>query len=351
MKKIILFFALSVVTLSGVYAQSAYGQLKSMAGSASVPPASKAVCAYCKSQNPYVHNAGCPYASKSVAPGVASSKTTSTSGSAVAAVSSLTGSLMTSVLSSYLSSLPGKYERQMQMNAAAQKLYGVPGGEADGFVVAVGTDGYYSIWDDNSRRWVFEEPYASTITDMILYNAHAACIQRWLGHKWGVFDVTHGSAAKSYRKAIEVFKYDSVKCVARNAPIAVGLKKGKKYRWGLITKHDVLDSWSHTVKNEWDNFDILPTVLTNFAIGHKDDKCALFAQNGSMVVQPLYDAITPVFADGTHTYFFVCMNALWGLMNELGELLVPCEYEDIKYTEEGVAVRKNGEWTIVSSRE
>jgi hypothetical protein len=45
------------------------------------------------------------------------------------------------------------------------------------------------------------------------------------------------------------------------------------------------------------------------------------------------------------------MNALWGLMNELGELLIPCENEDIKYTEEGVVVRKGGEWIVVSPRD
>lgn len=352
MKRLFSFFVLSVVVISGSYAQSAYGQLKSMAGSASVPPASKGVCAACGTSNPYAHNPGCPYGAKSSASGI-TTPSSSSSTSTAAAVSSLTGSLMTSVLSSYLSSLPGKYERNMQMNAAAQKLYGVPGGEADGFVVAVGTDGYYSIWDDNSKKWAFEEPYASTLTGMIMYNSRAVCVQRWLGHKWGVFDMKKGKigSVNVVKKAVEFFKYDSVKCVAKDAPIAVGKKNGKKYRWGLITKGDNVDTWSLTVKNDWDNFDILPTILTNFAIGHKDGKCALFAQNGNMVTQPLYDAITPVFADGTHTYFFVCMNALWGLMNELGEMLVPCENEDIKYTEEGVVVRKGGEWIVVSPRD
>lgn len=350
MKRFFSFFVLSVVVISGSYAQSAYGQLKSMAGSASVPPASKGVCATCGTSNPYAHNPGCPYGAKSSASGI-TTPSSSSSTSTAAAVSSLTSSLATTMLSSYLTNLPGKFERIAQMNAAAQKMYGVPGGEADGYVVAIGTDGYYSVWSDKSKRWVFNDPASSTMTDIIMYDPHAVCIQRWLGHKWGVFDVTIGGTNKNYRNAIEVFKYDSVKCVAKDAPIAVGQKKGKKYRWGLITKGDNVNTWSHTVKNEWDNFDILPTILTNFAIGHKDGKCALFAQNGNMVTQPLYDAITPVFADGTHTYFFVCMNALWGLMNELGEMLVPCENEDIKYTEEGVVVRKGGEWIVVSPRD
>lgn len=354
MKRLIFFFVLSFVVLSGSYAQSAYGQLKNMAGSASVPPASKGVCAACGTSNPYSHNPGCPYGSKSSAPGITTpSSSSSTSTSTAAVVSSLTSSLATTMLSSYLTSLPDRFARNAQMNAAAQKLYGVPGGEADGFVVAVGTDGNYSIWDDNSKKWAFEEPYASTLTGMIMYNSRAVCVQRWLGHKWGVFDMKKGKigSVNLLKKAVEFYKYDSVKCVAKDAPIAVGKKSGKKYRWGLITKGDNVDTWSLTVKNDWDNFDILPTVLTNFAIGHKDGKRALFAQNGNMVTQPLYDAITPVFADGTHTYFFVSMNALWGLMNELGELLIPCENEDIKYTEEGVVVKKNGEWIVVSPRD
>jgi len=340
---------LSIFVSLNIGAQSAMNQLKSIANTnVSIPPASKCVCAYCKGQNG--HKSSCIYSPKTSSShsSTTSSSASTFSNSTKSTISSLTSSLMSSMLSSYLSSLPGKYERQMQMNAAAQKMYGVSGGEADGYVVAVGTDGYYSIWSDNSRKWVFEEPYASTITDMILYNPHATCIQRWLGHKWGVFDVTYGSATKSYRKAIEVFKYDSVKCVAKNAPIAVGLKKGKTYRWGLITKHNILDSWSHTVKNEWDNFDILPMAVANYAIGHKDGKCALFAQDGTILIPLLYDMFLPAFFDGTNTFFFVCINALWGMVDEKGTVYVPCEYDDIKYVEEGVLVKKNDEWFLVN---
>ena len=45
------------------------------------------------------------------------------------------------------------------------------------------------------------------------------------------------------------------------------------------------------------------------------------------------------------------MNALWGLMNELGELLIPCAYDDIRYTEEDVAVQSKGAWLVVSPSE
>ncbi|MBP5344796.1 MAG: WG repeat-containing protein [Bacteroidales bacterium] len=351
MNKLVFLLILSLTISSSASAQSAYNQLKNMAGSAKVPPASKCVCAYCKSSTPYIHHAGCPYANKTTTLATSSSKSTSPSTSSV--VSSLTGSLMTSVLSSYLSGLSDRQARNAQMNAAAEKLFGVPGGEADGFVVAVGTDGYYSIWDDNSKRWAFEEPYASSLTGMILYNSRAVCIQRWMGHKWGVFDMKKGKVGSTnlVKKAVEFYKYDSIKCVAKDAPIAVGLKKGKKYRWGLITKGDNVDTWSHTVEDKWDNFDILPMALTNFAIGHKEGKCALFAQSGKMLTQPLYDAITPAFADDAHTYFFVTLNALWGLINDLGEVLIPCEYENIKYSEEGVSVQKDGKWIAVSSHE
>lgn len=340
---------LSIFVSLNIGAQSAMNQLKSIANTnVSIPPASKCVCAYCKGQNG--HKSSCIYAPKTSSSysSTTSSSASTSSNSTKSTISSLTSSLMTSMLSSYLTSLPGKFERIAQMNAAAQKMYGVSGGEADGYVVAIGTDGYYSVWSDKSRKWVFNDPASSTLTDIIMYNAHATCIQRWLGHKWGVFDVTVGNTSKNYRNAIEVFKYDSVKCVAKDAPIAVGKKKGKNYIWGLITKENNSDSWSHTVENKWDNFDILPTVLANFAVGRKDGKLALFAQDGTILVPLLYESFLPAFSDETRTFFFVSINSLWGLIDQQGTVYVPCEYDDIKYVEEGVLVKKNEEWFLVN---
>lgn len=351
MKALIIISLVSVVLSFDAYGQSALNQLKQMTNSnISVPPASKGVCAYCRTSNPYIHNAGCPYGNKSTSTSISTPSSSSTSTNSV--LTSETGSLMSSVLSTYLSNLSNRSAKNAEMNAAAQKMIGVPGCEDEGYVVSVGTDGYYSIWDDNSKQWAFEEPFASTMTNTILYNHRAVCVQRWLGHKWGIFDLKKGKtgSANLAKKAIEFYKFDTVKCVAKDAPIAVGIQKGKNYRWGLVTKGDNVETWSRTVDTEWDDFNIIPTAITNFAIGHKDGKCALFAQNGTMLIKPLYDSFAPVFSDGTHTYFFVCLNALWGLVNELGEIFVPCEYDDIQYTAEGVAVKKDGEWYLVPSK-
>ena len=186
MKKTITLILLFFTILGSVSAQTAYNQLKKIAGTdVSVPKASDPVCAYCGVKlNGTPHKSTCPYATKSVSTTTKSGGTSISSGYSgttistnaylISTATSLLGDLLTTALSA---------NRQRQITSEISKQEGNGDG---GFYVTKNSDGYYSIWDDNQQKWIMT-PEASIMTRMYIYDCHAACIQRWTGKNCGPY--------------------------------------------------------------------------------------------------------------------------------------------------------------------
>lgn len=335
MKKIIIFICLIL------FSASCFAQ---------VPPVSRPVCAFCEAEITLgePHKPGCPnYV------GPADSNTSSSSGGGSAATapaisqSQLTAAAATVAVGAYISMLSEMLSSKERFNAAASKLYGVPGCEDDGYVVARGTDGYYSIWNGNGNFWATIDPDTSTYTDIILFNSRAACLQRWLGHKWSVLDLAPNG---KYKKGPEyvVKKYDAVKCVAKDAPIAVGKGKNNNLKWGLVTRDPATEKWSHTVDDKWDDMDILPVGKKSFALGKSKGQTTLFSSEGKQLTKDSYSQITPFAEIDGKLYFLTENNQKWGLMTEDGQVAEECIYDEIKIDSEGIVGTRNNESVIIS---
>lgn len=332
MKKTITLILLFITILGTASAQTAYNQLKNLAGTnVSVPKASDPVCAYCGVKlNGTPHKSTCPYATKSVSTTTKTSGTSIPSGYSGTSVStntylistatSLLGDLLTTALSA---------NRQRQITSEISKQEGNGDG---GFYVTKNSDGYYSIWDDNQQKWIMT-PEASIMTRMYIYDCHAACIQRWTGKKWGIADLTRDKPWAG--KFFLWFQFDDVKCVDKEAPI--GVAKGKKNpKWGLVTKNKVTGNWSMTQKPQFSSIQIVCVDGRYFAICEKDGLCALIDLYGNVLIDFLYKTISPAYADGGVIYFAVEGNDGWGLVDEFGKELMPCIYESITIGENGL---------------
>lgn len=191
-------------------------------------------------------------------------------------------------------SIVGAIQQRQASNAAATLLYGEEGREADGYVVARGIDGYYSVWSTTNEWWQIMEPSSSTILNIILYDARACVIHRWLQSKWCIVDLEAFPDKKQYNKnkAILGYKYDDMKCVGRNAPIAVGKKKGKKMLWGLVTRNPESGEWRMTVseKENWARMDIFKCgEEMMYARALRQGYATLYALDGSIIAEGAYE--------------------------------------------------------------
>lgn len=201
---------------------------------------------------------------------------------------------MTNQVMGGIGNVVGAIQQRYAANAAATLLYGEAGREADGYVVARGIDGYYSVWSTENNWWQIMEPSSSTILNIILYDARACVIHRWLQSKWCIVDLEAFPEKKQYNKnkAILGYKYDEMKCVARNAPIAVGKKKGKKMIWGLVTRNPETGAWSMTVseKEKWEKMDIFKCgEEMMYARALRQGYATLFALDGSIIAEGPYE--------------------------------------------------------------
>lgn len=194
-------------------------------------------------------------------------------------------------VSAGVGNLVGAIQRQQMMNASAMLLYGQEGCEADGYVVAQGIDGYFSVWDGNAKCWQIMEPSSSTILQIILFDARACVIHRWLRGKWCIVDMLgHPEKKHYYRNQVVVdYKYDDMKCVARNAPIAVGKGKGKKMRWGLVTRNPESGAWNHSVEDNWESMDIYRFEDIFYARALRKGYATLYALDGSIIAEGAYE--------------------------------------------------------------
>lgn len=220
----------------------------------------------------------------------------------------------------------------------------------DGFVVVCGYDGYYSIWNENAGHYQFADPKGSILTQMILYNARAVCVQFWLHKKWGLFDLCHkGKTASPFTAKVltENFEYDDVRCVAKDAPIAVGKFKNRKCNWGLFTRSPGTDTWSHTVENTWTDIKILPLGKRSFAIARDEDNVALYDEYGRLVTNNMYARILPFVRIDDMPYFLVESDGKFGIMACNGTLAVDCIYGDMKIDADGIKGLLGDEWVPV----
>jgi len=188
-------------------------------------------------------------------------------------------------------SIVGAIQNRQIQNAGATLLYGEAGCEADGYVVARGMDGYYSVWNSKDNWWQIMEPSSSTILQIILYDARACVVHRWLRGKWCIVDLEGNPEKKKYARNKEIlgYKYDEMKCVARNAPIAVGKGKGKKMRWGLVTRDPQSGAWSLTVAEQWEKMDLFRYEDIMFARALRTGYATLYALDGSIIAEGPYD--------------------------------------------------------------
>lgn len=333
MKKTITLILLLITICGTASAQSAYNQLKTLAGTdVTVPKPSNPVCAYCGVPlNGTPHKSTCPYATTSAATSTGSYNTRTTSGYSGSTVStnqyliSTATSLLGGMLSAALSS-----NRQRQITSEISKQAGNGDG---GFYVTKNSDGYYSIWDDEEQKWVIT-PEASIMTRMYLYDCHAACIQRWTGKKWGIADLTRRNKAWA-SKFTYWFQFDDVNCVDKNAPI--GVAKGKKNpKWGLVTRNKNNDSWTMTYKPEFSSLSIIQADGRFFAVCGKDGLCTLIDLFGNVLIPLLYKAISPAYVEDGTIYFTVQSSDGWGIIDEHGKEILPCIYESITIGEDGL---------------
>ena len=208
----------------------------------------------------------------------------------------------------------GAIQRQQMLNASAMLLYGEEGRDADGYVVARGIDGYYSVWNYQQNNWQIMEPSCSTILEIILYDARACVVHRWLKSKWCIVDLEGYPDKKKYakNKVLLKYKYDAMKCVARNAPIAVGKKKGKKMIWGLMTRDPESGAWSHSVEDNWEQMDLYRFEDIFYARALKQGYATLYALDGSVIAEGPYDDLN-VF-DGV---IEAKQNGQWTKLNQL----------------------------------
>ncbi|MBP5135465.1 MAG: WG repeat-containing protein [Paludibacteraceae bacterium] len=330
-KRIAILFALFFLCYHATNAQSAYGQLKQMGGNVSVPKASNPACAYCGAKGGAPHKSTCPYAPKagsSSAGGTsAGAKTSNPSVSANSYMISTATSLLGNVLSSALS-----YNSHRQITAQPSTK---PGNGDNGFYVMKGSDGYISIWDDNSQRWVID-PQSSTFPDIIIYDSRAACLLRWAGKKWGIMDLErNGSWLKKF---VQFFTYDDVICIAKDAPIGVGLKKKKQMIWGLFTKNKTLGTWSLTQTPQYTSISMLYADNRYFALCGKDGLYTLIDLYGKVIIPLLYKNISPAYVSEGILYFTIEGEDGWGLVNEFGDTILPCIYQSIFLGENGIEV-------------
>ena len=202
------------------------------------------------------------------------------------------------------SRLAGAIERERQMNEGATLLWGQRGCEAQGYVVALGQDGYYSVWNNNQRQWQIATPAGSILIHILLYDPRAVCIQRWTGSKWCIIDTqAHPNRKGLYQNAEVVpYSYDDVKCVSHRAPIAVAKGNGDKRKWGLVTCNPATGVWKHTVKDEWDSMKLKLSGRDDvfYARAHKSGYSALFALDGSVIAEGAYDDL--MIEDGLIKY-------------------------------------------------
>ena len=194
-------------------------------------------------------------------------------------------------LSAGVGNVVGAFQRRDMMNASAMLLYGQEGCEADGYVVAQGIDGYFSVWNSKERWWQIMEPSSSTIIGIVLYDARACVVHRWLRGNWCIVDLEGHPGKKQYAKNeyILKYKYNEMKCVARNAPIAVGKGKGKKMRWGLVTRDPESGAWSHSVEEIWESMDIYRFADIFYARALRQGYACLYALDGSIIAEGPYE--------------------------------------------------------------
>ena len=317
---------------------------------AQVPPVSRPVCAFCEAEITLgePHKPGCP---NYVAPPKPESTSSSSSAASALSISSqkqLTAEMATLAVGAYIGMLSDMISAKQRFNASADKLYGVPGCEDDGYVVARGKDGYYSIWNSNGNFWAILDPDTSTLTDIILYNARATCIQRWLGHKWCVTDLSPNGKYKKGAKDIVGHKYDAVKCVAKDAPIAVGKNKKNEWKWGLVTRDPATEKWEHTVEDKWDDIDILPVGNKSFALAKSNGQTTLFSSEGKQLTRDSYSQIVPFAEIDSILYFLTENDKKWGIMTETGDVAVDCIYDEIKIDSAGIIGSKGNESVVIS---
>ena len=248
------------------------------------------------------------------------------------------------IITSYCDNLLSRLEHKRYTLGAT--LYDEPECHDDGFVVVCGADGYYSIWNDNAKHWQFSEPQGSTLIKMILYNARAACVQRWLQGKWCIVDLApQGKYQSAYKNDIIVnYEYDNVKCVAKGSPIAVGKYHKRDMRWGLVTRVEGSDRWAHTVDDTWSDMDILPIGDKSFAIAHSEGYVTLFNTYGKRITNQGFARIIPLAQVDGKIYFVVDDNGKLGMMAEDGTMTAECRYEDFKIDTEGIKVLSNNSW-------
>jgi hypothetical protein len=202
------------------------------------------------------------------------------------------------------SRLASAIQRERQMNEGATLLWGQRGCEASGYVVALGTDGYYSVWNDNAKQWQISTPAASILIRILLYDPRAVCIQRWTGGKWCIIDTqAHPNRKGMYQNAEVVsYAYDDIKCVSYRAPIAVAKGNGEKRKWGLVTCNPATGVWKHTVYDEWESMRLKLSGRDDvfYARAHKSGYSALFAVDGSVIAEGAYEDL--LIEDGLIKY-------------------------------------------------
>lgn len=205
--------------------------------------------------------------------------------------------LMSSVgMQAQFSGIARAIARENYLNENATLLWGQRGCEAQGYVVALGPDGYFSIWNDNGKNWQVATPAGSILIKIILYDPRAACIQRWTGSNWCIIDMQGNPKKRGMHQNTEVvgYFYDDVKCVSHRAPIAVG--KGRdadKRKWGLVTRDPKTGVWSHSVDDTWDDIKIKLSGPDDifYAQAHKPGYSALYALDGSVIAEGSYDEL------------------------------------------------------------
>ena len=310
-----------------------------------IPPASRPVCAWCEAEIYEPHKPGCPCY-------VANTDKNATPQTPQTNKHQQTSALMSDAVNLYLGILQEHFANKRLMNSTAEKFYGVEGCEDNGYVVTRGRDGYYTVWNNNAQKWQLMDPSGSTFINIILYNSRAVCVQRWLKKKWSIVDFcpngrTDGGVVKN--KIVVDFDYDSIKCVAKGAPIAVGKQKKSKWQWGLVTCDTSSGVWQHNVDDTWDGIDILPLSNNSFAIARKDNLLTLFSSDGKRITEKFYSQILPFALICKMMYFLVKETDKWGLINENGEVAVPCSYDEIKIDDNSISAQKDGKWEVLST--
>lgn len=221
--------------------------------------------------------------------------------------------LMTQSAHAQFSRLAAAIERERQMNEGATLLWGERGCEAQGYVVALGMDGYFSVWNNNAKQWQIATPAGSILIHILLYDPRAVCIQRWTGSKWCIIDTqAHPNRKGLYQNAEVVpYAYDDIKCVSYRAPIAVAKGSGEKRKWGLVTCNPATGVWKHTVDDEWESMRLKLSGRDDvfYARAHKSGYSALFAVDGSVIAEGAYEDL--LIEDGLIKYK---QNGQWAVL-------------------------------------